>query len=55
VVNVEDDPDAEHDEFSSFDDLARRLVNVPKEQIDRLRAKEDAVKRPKPSRSARRK
>jgi hypothetical protein len=54
-MNVPDEPSGDDDQFSTFEDLAKRLVNVPKEQIDKLRAEEQAAKRPKPSRSARRK
>jgi hypothetical protein len=55
VDSVSDKPDhKDEDQFSTFEDLARRLVNVPKDEIDKLRAAEEAAK-VKPSRSARRK
>ncbi len=35
---------APQDEYDRFEDLARRLVRVPKEELDRKRAEEKARK-----------
>lgn len=36
---------ARPDEYDRFEDLARRLVRVPKDELDRKRAEEEARKR----------
>lgn len=35
----------DHPEYNAFEDLARRLVNVPKDEVDAEREREKAAKR----------
>jgi negative regulator of genetic competence, sporulation and motility len=44
VTKKKVEPETNDDQFSAFEDMARRLVNVPKSEIDKRRAEEEAAK-----------